>query len=208
MATLARQRDPQSAVLISRLAIANFWVGNLEAADSLFARAHRMDLQAPIQDLAYALFRIRQGRIGDARQLAKDGLAKYGTDFSWVDPVFDGIEDTALRPSARDLVLSMSDSGVLPARVEITLWALLEDGDRAIQVARRLELEGELFEAELLFIPQFRVLREHPGFPDLLEATGLSAYWQSVGCRWENDGVVCEKAGDHIAQRLTTASFR
>ena len=192
MATRARQSDPDSAVLISRQAIANFWVGNLEAADSLFARAHRMDLQAPIQDLAYALLRIRQGRIAEARQLAKDGLAKYGADFSWVDTVFDGLEDPGKRADALALMQSLSERGLLPARVEITLWALMQEGDRALQVARRLETEGEVFEAELLFIPQFRVVREQPGFAGLLDAIGLTAYWQSVGCRWDGTQVRCE----------------
>lgn len=209
MAALARESDPQSAVLISRLAMANFWVGNLEAADNLFARAQRMDLQAPIQDLAYALFRIRQGRIAEARQLAKDGLEKYGADVAWVDPVFDGLEHPKQRRDALELVQSLSVRGALPARVEITLWALLQDGDRAMRVARRLETEGEIFEAELLFIPQFRVVREHPQFPDLLDAIGLTAYWQSVGCRWESDRVRCVPHSDEpVAAMSNSAATR
>ncbi|MDH4313910.1 MAG: winged helix-turn-helix domain-containing protein [Gammaproteobacteria bacterium] len=191
----ARELDPQSAVLISRLAMAHFWVGNLEDAERLFARAHGMNLQSPIQDLAYALFKINQGRVDEARQLAKDGLNKYGADSRWVDPVFDGIDDPSKYDASHSLVGEMSAGGLLPPRVEITLWAILRDADRAMQVARRLRSEGEVFEAELLFIPQFRLIREHPEFPALMDAIGLTEYWNSVGCRWEDDAVRCNATG-------------
>ena len=194
-AVRARELDPQSAVLISRLAMANFWVGNSAEAGRLFARAHGMNLQSPVQDLAYALFEIDQGRIDSARKLAKDGLQKYGADSRWVDPVFDGIENPELRARSLQLVGQMSAEGYLPARVEITLWAILQDANRAMQVARRLETEGEVFEAELLFIPQFRVVREHPEFPALMESVGLKDYWDSVGCRWQDDAVRCAQSG-------------
>lgn len=195
-AARARELDPQSAVLISRLAIANFWVGNMDEAERLFARAHGMNLLSPIHDLAYALFKIRQGRTDEARDLAKAGLEKYGADNSWVDPVFDGIEDPTLRDQAHRLVSDMSASGQLPARVEITLWALLNDADRAMQVARRLESEGEVFEAELLFIPQFQQLREHPDFPALMDAIGLTEYWDSVSCQWQQHALHCGQTAD------------
>jgi DNA-binding winged helix-turn-helix (wHTH) protein/TolB-like protein/Tfp pilus assembly protein PilF len=193
-AARARELDPQSAVLISRLAIANFWVDNMDEAERLFAQAHGMNLLSPIHDLAYALFKIRQGRTDEARELAKAGLEKYAADNSWVDAVFDGIEDYALRDQAHQLVSDLSAAGQLPARVEITLWALLNDADRAMQVARRLETEGEVFEAELLFIKQFQKVREHRDFPALMDAIGLTAYWNSVGCRWEQDALHCEKS--------------
>jgi hypothetical protein len=150
-----------------------------------------MNLQSPIQDLAYALFRIHQGRVDEAKQLAKDGLEKYGADSQWVDVVFDGIGNPQSSDRARAIVEELSAGHALPARVEITLWAILQDGDRAMRVARRLVSEGEVFEAELLFIPQFRIVREHPDFIGLMEAIGLAVYWKSVNCRWQVDAVRC-----------------
>jgi DNA-binding winged helix-turn-helix (wHTH) protein/TolB-like protein/Tfp pilus assembly protein PilF len=196
-AVRARELDPQSAVLISRLAIANFWVGNLAEAEKLFARAQDMNLLSPIHDLAFALFRIRQGAMDDARKLAKAGLEKYATDNSWVDAVFDGIEDPAKQADAHRLVRDLAATGQLPARVEITLWALLQDADRAMQVAQRLETEGEVFEAELLFIPQFEPLRQHADFPALMDAIGLSDYWLSVGCQWDGLALRCSESTDN-----------
>ncbi|GMR17123.1 MAG: hypothetical protein BMS9Abin32_181 [Gammaproteobacteria bacterium] len=193
-ALLARELDPQSAILISRLAIAYFWVDDLENAEYYFERGIRTELEAPIHELTYSLMRIRQGRIDDARQLAKDSLQKYQLDDSWVDPVFDGIADPSLRPQARAIVARMAASGELHPRVEISLWAVLGDGERALSVARLLEQNGEVFEADLLFIEQFRVLREQPGFLPLMDAIGMTEHWRTVGCQWENGGLRCRKA--------------
>lgn len=187
----ARRLDPQSAVLISRLAMANFWVGRNEKARRLFAKASGMDLEAPIHDLAYALFALDEDEVNTARQFAKAGLAKYGEDYSWVDSLFDMFGDPARHEQAHQVVEALSATGQLAPRVEITLWALLGSADDAMRVARRLEDEGEVFEAELLFIPQFREVREHPEFTHLMQAIGLTAYWDSIGCRWQNDSVDC-----------------
>jgi hypothetical protein len=65
-----------------------------------------------------------------------------------------------------------------------------------MQVARRLETEGEVFEAELLFIPQFQQLREHPYFPALMDAIGLTEYWNNVGCRWQQHALHCVRTVD------------
>ena len=58
----AREIDPQQAVLISRLAIAYFWLDDLENAAFYFdmSEAH-IEYKAPIHDLAYWLFLIRTG---------------------------------------------------------------------------------------------------------------------------------------------------
>ena len=66
-------------------------------------------------------------------------------------------------------------SGNMNPAVLITLWVLLKDGDRAMEVARGLK-EGEIFEAEIMFTPTYAVLREHPEFPELLDAIGLTEY--------------------------------
>jgi hypothetical protein len=67
-----------------------------------------------------------------------------------------------------------------------------------MNVARRLQTSGEVFEAELMFIPQFAVLREHPDFPELLDSIGLTEYWRENGCEWQSDRVVCEADNDPV----------
>ena len=190
-AQAARELDPDSAILISRLAMAYLWVDDLANAERYFERANRTDLESPIHELAFALMKIRQGKVDDARQWAKDGLQKYKLDYSWVDPVFDGFEDPSKRERSKAIVAEMSASGKLHPRVEIAVWAILGDGERALNVARLLEHGGEVFEADLLFIEQFRVLREMPGFLPLMDAIGMTAHWRSIGCQWQNGGLRC-----------------
>ena len=65
--------------------------------------------------------------------------------------------------------------------------------DGAMRVARLLESEGEVFEMDLLFIPEVAPLREHPGFGPLLDALGITDYWRARGCTWTGKSAVCKK---------------
>jgi tetratricopeptide (TPR) repeat protein len=189
----AYEIDPQQAVLISRLAMAYFWLDDLDNAEFYFARsnAHK-EYEASVHDLAYSMFLIRVGDFDRAISEASAGLEKAGLDSSWVPAVFEGMHNPAKYDEAHRIVEQLSAGEHLGANVEISLWALLQDGERAMSVARRLQDSGEVFEAELMFIPQFSVLREHPGFPGLLDAIGMTEYWASIGCAWQGDYVNCE----------------
>jgi len=190
-AILARGRDPHSPILISRLAIAYFWMDDLENAERYFERANRTELESPIHFLAFALLKIRQNRVDEAREWAKDGLIQFDQDYSWVDTVFDGLgDDPSKRQEAHALVAQMSADGTLAARVEITLWVILGDSERAMAVARQL-VNGEVFEADILFIEQFQLLRDHPDFRPLMEEIGMTEHWSSVGCEWKDAGLQC-----------------
>ena len=50
------------------------------------------------------------------------------------------------------------------------------------------------FEIELIYLDVFQILRQHEDFPRFLDQLGLTDYWQSAGCRWENDEVTCNAA--------------
>lgn len=188
----AREIDPQQAVLISRVAIAYFWLDDIANAERYFdlSESHA-EYAAPIHDLAYSLFLIRKGDYDAAARHAMAGLEKYGINADWVPPVFEGMHNPDKYAAAHATVASLSDAGLLTPTVEITLWVLLKDADRAMKIARMLEGDAEAFPAEAIFIPQFSVLREHPDFPALLDAFGLTQYWNGIGCRWENDRVSC-----------------
>jgi tetratricopeptide (TPR) repeat protein len=193
----AHEIEPQQAVQISRLAITYFWLDDLDNAGIYFRRsdAHK-EYEALVHNFAYSLFHIRNGDYDKAANEATVGLEKLGADSSWVVPVFEGMQNPEKYDEAHDIVERLSDSGQLPANAEISLWVLLGDGDRAMALAKRLEDSGEIFEADLMFIPQFSVLREHPDFPSLLDAIGLTEYWSDNGCEWQSDHVVCEEDRD------------
>jgi hypothetical protein len=149
--------------------------------------------------IAYSLFHIRNGDYDKAAREATIGLEKYGVDASWVTPVFDGMRNPDKRDQALDIVQQLAAGNHLSAAVEISLWVLLADADRAMAVARRLQDFGEIFEAELMFIPQFSILREHPDFPTLRDNIGLTEYWRDNGCAWQSDRVVCDADNDLLA---------
>lgn len=182
---------PDQAIMFSRLAIASFWVNDMENAARYFEIANSMDLQASIHSLAYSLYLIRSDDIEGAKTFAKAGLAQNNVDSSWVDPVFDGLKAGGDRQRSIAILGQLSGMGALPENVEMTLWQLLGEVGLAMTVARRLEQTGGLFELEIIFIDEFDSFRQHPDFPDFVRAIGLTDYWSSAGCIWTNDHVEC-----------------
>jgi tetratricopeptide (TPR) repeat protein len=187
----AHELDPDSAIIISRLAIANYWVDNVDMAGRYFGVVSKMTLEAPIHDLAYALFLIRKGQFGEAGIVAKRGLEKYGLPTEWVDSVFAGIEDPMKRDTAIDIIRQLAADERTPRYIPMILWALLDDADSAMQVALTIENPGQGFESEVVFIHELQNVRAHEDFPLLLSHLGLDDYSDAVGCKWVDGDAVC-----------------
>ena len=190
-ARLARELEPLSPVFNSRLAIAYFWLDDLENAGKYFTIANQLGISAPIHFESYAMYLLRQGRVDDAKTLIEKTLRESGGEAGWVGPVFDGLADESGRPAARSALERAVTQGNVSPREEVVLWAMLGDADRALEVARLLVGGGEVFELELLFAHELRGLRRHPGFEKFLADVGLTDFWVKRGCRWENDAVNC-----------------
>ena len=79
----------------------------------------------------------------------------------------------------------------ISGQAEFVTRGLLGDLDGAMDVARRLEAPGEAFEMDLLFIPEMQPLRERDDFLDLMDALGISQYWEDNGCAWTSAAVTC-----------------
>ena len=182
---------PDQAIMFSRLAIAYFWVDDMNNAGRYFDIANSMNLEASIHSLAYSLYLIRSGNIDGAKTYAKAGLDQNNVDSTWVDPVFDGLNEGGDRQQSLGILTRLSAMGALPENVEMTLWQLFGEVDPAMTVARRLERTGGLFELEIIFIDEFATFRQHPDFTDFIEAIGLTEYWSNAGCLWVNDRVEC-----------------
>jgi len=182
---------PDQAIMFSRLAIAYFWLNDMENAGRYFDIANSMNLQASIHSLAYSLYLIRSGNVDGAKTFAKAGLEQNNLDSSWVDSVFDGLSDGGNREQSLGILAQLSGMGALPENIEMTLWQLFGEVGPAMTVARRLEQTAGLFELEIIFIDEFATFRQHPDFPDFVRAIGLTDYWSNAGCIWTNDHVEC-----------------
>lgn len=183
--------DPEYPVIMSRMAIASFWVNDLDSAHRYFDIANRMELEASIHSLAYSLFLIRTQRFDEAAASAARALVEIDLPTDWIEPVFDGIADPAKRDSALALLERLDASGEMPANVIMTLSVLLGDVDRAMRVARGMAGGDSVFEIEIVFIDEFREFRAHPEFPAFIEEVGLAEYWESAGCHWTIEAVQC-----------------
>ena len=192
----AQEMDTASPILNARLGVAYHWLNDSENADHYYSRAADKHVGSWIHKLSYTLFLIREQRLDEARQKAKEALVSYGQPTDWVDPVFDGLMSPSNEGSIAATAEAISGgvtSGSLPRNIELTLWALLGQGDKAMQAAWAfLKESGGYFEVEIFYLDEFRVVREHEEFPDLLDALGLSDYWESIGCRWDGNRVICD----------------
>ncbi len=197
-AIAARSMEPASQILNSRVAIAYFWINDMSKARLYFEVANNMGVGAADHHFAYAVFLIRDNRLEDARASMKFGLKLAQSDDSWVDPVIDALAhpgDQEMLDIAFETIDKMIADGVFPY-ITMTAWALFEQADRVMEVAMQVaESEpGTLYEIEIIYLDEFEVLREHEEFPELLHALGLTDYWNSIGCRWSNDQVLCDAA--------------
>ena len=183
--------DPDYPAIVSRLAISYFWVNDLDNAEKYFRIANRMDFEASIHSLAYALFLIRTNRIEDAKLRAKQALEKFNLNSAWVDPVFDGIASPEKHDEALATLRGLERSGQVPDNVLMTAAMLLGDADMAMRVARGADDDSSVFEYEIIYIDEYRDFRRHPGFGAFAEAAGLDAYWRNAGCTWRADRVEC-----------------
>ncbi len=195
-AKAARAMEPASPVNTSRVAISYFWINDMANARFYFEEANNMVVGAPIHHFAYTIFLIRDNRLEDARASAKFALDMLQADDWWVDPVFDGLahpSNQEMLDIAFETIGKMTAAGV-PPYITMTLWALFEQADRAMEVAMQVAESGTLYELEIIYLDEFKELREHERFPELLQALGLTDYWSDIGCRWNNDRVLCDAA--------------
>lgn len=182
---------PDQAIIISRRAITSFWLNDMETAGRYFRMASTMQLEAPVHSLAYSLFLLRTAQFAEAAAYAKLGLEQNGLDSTWIDPVFLGLQNESERQQSIDIVAQISSQSGLPETVEMTLWTLFGEIDRAMDVAHRALANRGALELEVIYIDEFAAFRQHPGFADFVDAIGLNEYWDNAGCRWIDDRISC-----------------
>lgn len=187
----AREMEPDSQVMNSRLAIAYLWKNDLANARRYFDIANSMGPGAYISQLSYALFLVRDGQLQEAREVVRGAMQVRNMDTSWVDPVFDELNGSMPSDTLNSLLADYAARGAIPPNVLMTFWALAEQPDQVINIARELVDQPGLVEIELIYLHEFRSLRQHEDFASLTDQLGLLAYWETVGCRWSGDQLNC-----------------
>ena len=186
--------DPDSAVIASRLAMSYSWLGDAKNAATYFDLAQRKGAEGTTHLMGWALFLAREGEIDRSREVAKIAANNAGFPPEWIDDVIAGMVDAEKQVAALQSVNQTVSAGYMPPQIEVVVRTLLGDLDGAMQVANLLERPGEAFEMDLLWIPEFRSLREHPDYIGLMERLGITEYWSLHGCEFVDALVVCSEA--------------
>lgn len=189
---IALELDPTSAVMNSRVALAYLWLGDDKNAEAFFERAAKYGAGGPTHLMGYALFLVRKGRNDEAGALSRQVAEVAGVSPDWVNPFFAAMDDPTLRPQALAAIDAATAAHETTEQVEFMARILLGDVDGALRVAHLLETRGEVFEMDLLFIPEVQPLRAHPGFAELMTSLGIADYWKQRGCTWAEGSVRCE----------------
>lgn len=191
-AKAAWEMDREAQVLNSRLAIAHFWKNEMAEAQQFYDIANAMDVGAPIHQMSYAFFLMRDDRFDEAREVARRAMTLYQLDDSWVDPIFDELVNSPTSESTIAVLQDYSTRNAIPNNTAlVTFWVLAGQADRAMEMAWKLVDDPSYFEIELIYLDEFRILREQEDFPRLLDELGLVDYWRSAGCQWDNDKGIC-----------------
>ncbi len=193
-ALVALEMDPTSAVINSRVALAYLWLGDTSHSGEFFERAAKYGASGSTHTSGYALFLFREGRSAEAYELIRDAVQMAGDSEDWVDPVFAALDDETQRAAAVAAVDAAASQDGISRQIEFIARTVLGDLDGAMRVARLLESEGEVFEMDLLFIPEVAPLREHSDFGKLLDALGITDYWRARDCTWTGKSASCDKA--------------
>jgi DNA-binding winged helix-turn-helix (wHTH) protein/TolB-like protein/tetratricopeptide (TPR) repeat protein len=187
----AQEMDPTSAVINSRLAFAYTWMDNRPMAYDFYERSEMLGAGGTTHVMGYALLLARDGKLDEAYAQVKAAVESAETSANWVDPLFAAFADPAASGAALNAVDVAVAEDQITDQAEFVVRGLLGDLDGAMRVARRLEDPGEAFEMDLLFIPEMQPLRERADFLDLMDALGISQYWEDNGCTWTSAAVQC-----------------
>jgi tetratricopeptide (TPR) repeat protein len=190
-ARAAWEIDQDEQVLNSRLAIAYMWNNDMQEAGQFYEIANALNEGAPIHLLSYALFLIRNDGIDEAREVARRAMELLQQDSSWVDPVFDALARSPTSDSTVAVLEEYSARDVIPPTGLVTFWVLAAQADQAMDITWQLVDDPSFFEIELIYLDEFKIMRQHKDFERFLGEMGLIEYWDSVDCRWSNDEVVC-----------------
>ncbi len=190
----AREMEPDSQVLNSRLAITYFWKNDMVNARRYYDLANTMGPGAPISQLSYALFLVREGNLDEAREVVRRAIMLLELESSWIDPLFDELAKPPESRSLQSMLPQLVTQHEIPAKVLIVFLAISGQSDEAMKIAWQLVEDPSIFDIELIYLDEFSVMRQLADFPRLLDQLGLSDYWRDIGCQWADNSLNCNGA--------------
>ncbi len=186
--------DPDNPVINSRIATVYTYLGDSDKAHAFFERAEALGMSGPTHLQPYGLLLARDGDYDRAREKIVDSMGAVDGGSDWAGAVFAAFSNPQRTREGLQALDRASAEGAVAPQVEVVARTWLGDVDGAMNVARRLVGIGEIFEMDLLFIPELQPLRDHPEFHSLLQELGIVDYWQQADCSWDGRKVDCPRS--------------
>ncbi len=178
----ARRLDPLSGIGVGWLGITTALQGDRSAALVMLERAHALGWRGPASRARFLI-----ARQGD------DAAATHQRFLDWLHD--DEGMPAAQRDIARSLAPALTDATRLgaarnklsaaaaaaPSLEWATLLQLFGQTDAAVEMSMQTAPAGTQALLFSVWYPEFLDFREHPGFIDLADRHGLTAYWREHG---------------------------
>jgi TolB-like protein/DNA-binding winged helix-turn-helix (wHTH) protein/Tfp pilus assembly protein PilF len=195
-AARAKELDVLSPVVNDRLAVTYLWLDQDEAAQTQFALARELGLAPTANPEGRLVLQLRTREYeaaGDTLRLMQKLL---GRDSGWIDAFLNGTRDPAARPAAVAELTGAAERGEISRRYLLGAWLLLDEHDRAMDLAFRLIRDPANFDLEFLFAREAAGLRGHPRFEELVRTIGIDRHWEEFGwpeaCQQTQGRIVCK----------------
>ena len=191
IALIGENLDPDNAMVNSRIAMAQTWLGDDSEAYKYFGRSNALGATGNLHIMSNALLLYRDGKADESKMLSLAATKLTDTPSYWVEPVYEALADAGKGDAALAAVNQAWEEQLIIPDIVLIVRTFLGDLDGAMEIAALLEGEGEAFSTEMIFIPELAPLRKHPGFMPLVDRIGIVAYWNELGCSWDGDRVHC-----------------
>ncbi|MEM7363126.1 MAG: winged helix-turn-helix domain-containing protein [Pseudomonadota bacterium] len=166
--------DAVSPVIIDRLATANLWMNNTEAASALYSRSAGYGF-TNLTNPGFINMLLRQERWDLIRQAFAEPVP--GDHFRWILDNLPHLSVREYRAQFEHHITEGLKNGQVHPRLELGLWTHVRHPERALESIAKNLGDKRNVDVEFLFSPEAAVLRAHPSFRGSLETMGIDAYW-------------------------------
>ena len=192
----AKELDVLSPVVNDRLAVTYLWQDEDELARRQFELASELGLAPTANPEGRLILQLRSGEYDEARETFLLMQKLLGRDAAWIDTFLEGVRDPGTRPAATAAMDGAAKHGEISPRYLLGAWLILDETDRAMDLAFQLIREPANFDLEFLFSREAADVRAHPGFGELVRTIGIDRHWEAFGwpesCRESGDDIVCK----------------
>ncbi len=126
---------------------------------------------------AYLLFLTRTGRFSEAGRVIENLYDSNGADPRWLLDNLEAISSGTAERALVEVATEHIEAGDIPPRFQVWLWLKLDQPERVYETVMGYASQKKQVDFGLLFTQEAEMFKDSGTFDQLVEDTGLAAYW-------------------------------